>query len=177
MIIKTGAAAAAYVAAIVTANVMTARLGLVPVGFGLMATAGTYAAGLAFGARDLIQDAAGRHGVIAAIAAGGLLSWLLSTPALAVASTTAFVIAEAADWVIYTPLRAKGWARAVLASNAAGAVVDTLAFLALAGFPLTGQSVTGQLVGKILWATVLPIVAVKAVNRALPRHPIGAEGA
>lgn len=168
---------AAYVMAIVAANVLTARYGMVPVGFGFAATAGTYAAGLAFGARDLIQECSGRFGVVAAIATGGVLSWLLSTPMLALASTTAFIIAEMADWVVYTPLRTRGWARAVLASNVAGSVVDTVVFLAIAGFPVTGQSVSGQLVGKILWATVLPLLVVKAVSRAIPRNPIRAEGA
>lgn len=173
---KTIASATIYISAIVAANFMTSRWGLVPIGFGLMATAGTYAAGVALGARDVVQDATGRSGVIAAVTCGGALSWMLSSPALAIASTAAFVISEVADWAIYTPLRARGWARAVLASNTAGAVVDTLAFLALAGFPVTGQSVAGQLVGKILWTTVLPILAVKAVSRALPRNAIGSEG-
>lgn len=50
----------AYLASIVLANWLTSRYGLVSMGFGLMATAGTFAAGLAFVARDAVQDAAGR---------------------------------------------------------------------------------------------------------------------
>lgn len=170
-------AAVAYVAAIVTANVATARYGMVPVGFGLTATAGTYAAGLAFGARDLIQETGGRRAVIAAIALGATLSWWLATPALAVASTAAFAIAETADWAIYTPLRRQGWARAVVASNVVGAVIDTIVFLFLAGFPLTVAAVSGQLVGKILWATLIPVLVISVARRAVLREPLDAAGA
>jgi hypothetical protein len=162
-----------YVAAIVAANWLTSRYGLVPVGFGLTVTAGTYAAGIALFARDIVQDTAGRRAVIVGIAIGALLTWATS-PALAVASAVAFLLAEAADMVVYTPLRARGWARAVLASNAVGAVVDTLAFLALAGFPVTVGSVGGQLIGKLAWATLLPVTVVVAGRHALHRHAVRA---
>ena len=169
-------AIASYVTAVTAANWLTARYGMVTVLPGLATTAGTYAAGAALLARDAIQDTAGRWGVLAAIAAGGALT-ALTSPTLAVASTAAFIVAEGADWGVYTPLRAHGWARAVLASNLVGAVLDTLTFLWLASFPVTTQSVGGQLAGKLLWATALPVLAVTAVRRwrrALPRHAIGA---
>src|SRR2546426_2327420 len=51
--------AVAYLAAIVLANWATAAHGLVPAGFGLLVTAGTYAAGLTLAVRDAVQDAAG----------------------------------------------------------------------------------------------------------------------
>ena len=175
------AALAAYVAAIVAANWLTVTYGAVWVLPGLMATAGTYAAGLALGTRDVLQDAGGRRLVFVAIAAGAALSWVLSSPQLAVASGAAFAVAELADMLVYTPLRAKGWARAVIASNVVGAIVDTFVFLSLAGFPVNGQSVSGQLVGKILWATLVPVAAVALIRggkrRALLREPIHAAGA
>lgn len=165
----TTAALVAYVAAVVAANWLTNRYGLVPVWPGLVTTAGTYAAGAALLARDALQDAAGRRMVLAAIVAGAGLSAWLSTPQLALASGTAFLVAETADMAIYTPLRKRGWARAVLASNAAGAVVDTFVFLSLAGFPVTTTTVGGQLVGKVLWATALPVAVVagfRTIRRA-----------
>jgi hypothetical protein len=89
-----------------------------------------------------------------------------------------FRIAECAEMAVYTPLRDRGWARAVLASNTIGAVVDTLLFLTLAGFPVTTATVGGQLVGKLAWATLLPVAAVLAVRRArrgrVPRYSVGA---
>jgi queuosine precursor transporter len=171
------AALIAYVSSVVAANWLTARFGFVPVGFGLATTAGTYAAGMALLARDALQDAAGRRAVLFAIALGAALSAWLSTPQLAVASGTAFLVAEVADMTVYTPLRRKGWARAVLASNVVGAVLDTLVFLWLAGFPVTSTTVGGQLVGKVIWATAVPVavvLVVRMVRRALPRHAVGA---
>lgn len=159
-----GSALLGYVGSIVAANWLTARYGLVPVWPGLLTTAGTYAAGAALLLRDAVQETAGRWAVFAAIVAGGAISWLMSTPDLALASTVAFAVAELADFAVYTPLRDRGWARAVLASNTVGAVLDTLLFLTLAGFPLTASIVSGQLVGKLLWATLLPVLAVKAAT-------------
>jgi uncharacterized PurR-regulated membrane protein YhhQ (DUF165 family) len=169
------AAILAYVTAIVAANWATDRYGFVSVGFGLTTTAGTYAAGLALLFRDLVQDTLGRVWVVAGITAGAALT-AITAPALAVASATAFLIAELADMAVYTPLRRRGWARAALASGLVGAVVDTWVFLHLAGFPVTRDVVAGQLVGKALWATALPVLvvaAVRQVRRAVPRNPLG----
>lgn len=175
--IKPAAAIAAYVACIVLANVLTAQFGLIPVGFGLMAAAGTYAASLALLARDLAQDTSGRLAVLVAVVVGAALSAWLSTPQLALASGSAFLIAELADMGVYTPLRREGWARAVIASNLVGSLVDTLVFLALAGFPVTALAVGGQMAGKLLWATLIPVVAVVVVRRVVLRQPVNAEGA
>lgn len=174
------AAFCGYIAAVVAANWLTNRFGFVPAGFGLMTTAGTYAAGAALLARDVVQDTTGRLSVLCAIAAGALLSAEFSTPALAVASGTAFLVAELADMAVYTPLRERGWARAVLVSNVLGAVLDTVVFLWLAGFPIW-SAVPGQLVGKLLWATALPVLIVVSVRgvrrRVVSREPLHAEGA
>lgn len=166
----------AYIAAVVAANWLTNTYGFVPVGFGLATTAGTYAAGVALLARDLVQDTAGRMAVLGAVTIGAALSWWLSTPQLAIASGAAFLVAELADMAVYTPLRKRGWARAVLASNAVGAVLDTVVFLWLAGFPIL-PAVPGQLVGKVLLATgapVLLVLIVRTVRRAVSSHPVGA---
>lgn len=179
----------AYVAAAATANWLTARYGMVTVLPGLTTTAGTYAAGLALLARDAVQDTSGRWGVLAAVTAGGALT-AATSPALAVASTVAFLFAECADWAVYSPLRRRGWARAVLASNIVGALLDTLVFLWLASHTvpalhthavpyihLTGHTVGGQLAGKLLWATLLPVALVTVVRRwrrAVPRDTVRA---
>ena len=60
-------AIAGYVASIVAANWMTSTLGLVPIGFGLLVTAGTFAAGAALVLRDAVQQTTGKRTVIAAI--------------------------------------------------------------------------------------------------------------
>lgn len=147
---------AVFVATVWVANWLTSRFGFVPVGFGLTATAGTYAAGLTFGFRDALHEVGGRAVVLAAIAVGGLLSYLIA-PSLAVASAVAFTVAELADLAVYEPLRRRRWVIAVVLSNLAGALVDTVAFLHLAGFPIR-DALAGQMVGKGLM--VLPALVV-----------------
>ncbi|OEJ21096.1 VUT family protein [Streptomyces subrutilus] len=169
-------ALAGYAAAIAAANLLTAWYGLVLVGPGITATAGTFAAGAVLLFRDVVQDTLGRAWVLVGIGIGAALT-AVTSPALAVASAAAFLVAELADMAVYTPLREKGWARAVLASNVIGATLDTFLFLVLAGFPITATAVGGQLLGKLAWATVLPVAAVlilRQVRRAVPRHALGA---
>jgi queuosine precursor transporter len=164
-----------YLGCIVAANALTARYGFVPVGFGLMATAGTYVAGLAFVARDAVQDTSGRIAVLLALVVGAALSWFASTPTLAVASAAAFGLSELVDMAVYTPLRKRGYIRAALASNLVGSVVDTFVFLSLAGFGLAPLVVAGQLVGKG-WVTALTVAGV-VITRALLRNRLRAQRA
>lgn len=170
-------ALALYALTITAANWLTTRYGVISVGFGLTATAGTYAAGAALLLRDVVQEWCGWLWVFAGIATGAVLT-AVTSPALAVASTVAFLLAELLDTAVYTPLRERGWARAALLSGIVGATVDTFAFLALAGFPIAAQTVGGQLVGKAVWATLLPVlvfVAVRQVRRGpVSRHSLGA---
>lgn len=159
------AALAGFVAVILAANYVTTEHGLIPVGFGLTATAGTYFAGLAFVLRDAIHDTGGRIAVALAVAAGALLSYAVSDPFIATASVVAFTCSELADWAVYEPLRSRGYVRAAVASNIVGAIVDTLLFLWIAGFGIAGSIVAGQVVGK-LTVTALVVAAVVAVRAA-----------
>lgn len=134
---------------------MTDRWGFITF-LGWSFTAGTLAAGLGFGLRDAYHEAAGRAAVIAAIIVGAVLSWWVS-PSLAVASGMAFLVSESADLAVYEPLRRRRWVIAVVASNLVGALVDTVVFLHLAGFPVR-EAVAGQMAGKA--AMVLPAVPV-----------------
>lgn len=171
------AAIGAYVATIIAANVMTAHWGLVPVGFGLAATAGTYAAGFALLARDIVHRVAGPRFALAAIGVGVLLSWFLADPHIALASAAAFTAAELADFLVFSRLREHGFIRAAAASNLVSAPIDTLAFLAIAGFPITVPVVAGQLLAKIAWATLVPLALYAGGRRAVLREPVHAEGA
>lgn len=153
-------------AAILIANFVTSKYGMIPVGFGLMATAGTYLAGLTFILRDSFQDLAGKKATLALILAGAGLSFLVSSPFIALASGLAFLASETADLAIYTPLRKRGYVRAALASNVVGSVVDTLLFLYVAGFPIMA-ALAGQLVGKltVTGVAVALVVALRAKLR------------
>lgn len=169
------AAASAYVAAVYAANWLISTYGFVGVLFGLfglVAPAGVYAAGACLTLRNVVQDRLGRVAVFTAIVAGAALSWVWSSHHLAVASGVTFLVAEMCDMAVYTPLRSRGgWARAVLSGNLVGALIDSLLFLYLAGF-LTWGNFLGQVVGKYLWATIVPVVAVTgylAVFRQITR--------
>lgn len=169
-------ALAGYIAAIAAANISTAHLGLVGIGLGYAATAGTFFAGLALMLRNQVQDWLGRRAVLAAILIGAGLS-ALTSPSLALASGAAFALGEFADMTIYTPLRKRGWGRAATAAAPFGALVDTVVFLGIAGFPLTTQGIGGQFIVKtaITWVTVLLVTAYRSVRRdSVPRNTLDA---
>lgn len=202
------AAVGGFLTCILAANYLTTRYGMVSVGFGLTATAGTYFAGLTFVLRDAVQDTARRMlttrryvqtyrsewaeswdrreaapsdwavaaPVLAVIVLGAGLSYLIAAPFIALASGIAFLAAEVADLLIYTPLRRRGYVRAAVASNVVGAVVDTFLFLWVAGFPIAGAW-QGQIVGKVTVTALVVglLLAARVVLRggrrpgALPR--------
>ena len=163
------AAIAAYIASIVAANWATSTFGLVPIGFGLLVTAGTFAAGAALILRDWVQQESGRRWVVlAAIVAGALISAWTSAPAIAFASGIAFLVSELVDWGVFTPLRGRSLAVAVVASSVVSAPVDTVLFLQLAGFGVTWQAVAGQWIVKtamaLLAAAVIEVWQRRAVT-------------
>jgi len=146
----------AYIATIFLANWAITTFGLVPVGFGLLAPAGVYFAGLAFTFRDLTQESLGRRWTYAAILIGAALSGLLSGP-LALASGVAFLVSETADLLVYTPLRRRHWLGAVATSNVVGLWIDSALFLLLAFGSL--DFLIGQVVGK-LETTILAVIVL-----------------
>jgi hypothetical protein len=154
-------ALAGYILCIVAANATLALIGLVPVGFGLMAPAGVLWAGLALTMRDLTQDALGKRAVLFAIVAGAALSWLIS-PAFALASGIAFLVSELADFAVYSPIRRRHWLTAVALSNTVGLLVDSVLFLTLAFGSL--EFLAGLVVGKV-WVTVGTVVVLAVVRR------------
>ena len=103
--------------------------------------------------------------MLAGIAIGGALSWVLASPALAMASVAAFVIAELVDWFVFSRFRQDSFIKAAAVSNLVSAPVDTFVFLWIAGFPLTATVIVGQLVGKLLWATAVPLFIYWLVTR------------
>ncbi len=150
-----------FVGTVFAANWALETYGIVPIGFGLMAPAGVYFAGLAFGLRDGLQEVGGRKAVVAAILTGGVCSYLVS-PAFAVASGVAFLVSELADFAVYTPLRDRTLVGGVVASNIVGAVVDSIIFLHLAGLPI--ELWKGQVVAKTYM--VIPAVVLLWVIRS-----------
>lgn len=162
MAIRGWITAALYVGTVFAANWAINRFGVVPVGFGLMAPAGVYFAGLAFTLRDLTHEALGRGAVLGAIVLGAICSAAIS-PQLALASATAFLLSELADFAVYTPLREKNWLQAVALSNTVGLVVDSVLFLWLAFGSL--EFLPGQILGKA-WMTALAVLLLWLVRRS-----------
>ena len=80
--------------------------------------------------RDVAQRVWG-HGCLALMALAALLSYLLGSPDVALASATAFAVSETVDWLVYTSTR-RPFADRVLLSTVASAPVDTVVFLTLA---------------------------------------------
>lgn len=151
---------------IIAANWAIVRFGVVPVGFGLMAPAAVYFAGLAFTFRDFIHETLGEKAVLIAILGGAALSAFVS-PQFAIASGAAFLFSELADLAVYTPLRKKHWLGAVAISNVVGLVVDSALFLWLA-FGST-EYLAGQVVGKA-WVTLLFVLALWVIRRVVPER-------
>ena len=161
------AALAAFVFTIPAANWLIGHVGtvcppggpcLVPVWPGLMAPSGVAMAGLALVLRDLVQRRLGLGAGFGAIVAGAALSWLLAPPGIVLASTAAFLLAELADLLVYTPLQRRRFVLAVIASSLVGLAVDSAVFLFIAFGSLA--FLPGQVVGK-LWMVVLaaPVLA------------------
>lgn len=158
----------AYIGSIVLANWLVVMFGLIPIG-PLVIPAGTFAAGLTFGLRDLVQRDLGKRWSVVAILIGAGLSALLS-PQLALASGVAFLLSELLDFAVYTRLLARGWAPAVIGSNAVGGLLDTALFLVLAGF-WSWPALVGVVLVK--WLMTAPILALGTVRDYLPQRVRG----
>lgn len=138
---------------------------LVPVAPGLMAPSGVVVVGLALVLRDLVQRCLGARWGLLAILLGTVLSALVATRELILASGAAFLLSELADFAVYTPLQRRGLIRAVAASSAVGLVLDSVVFLTLAFGSL--DFLAGQVVGKA-WAVLVSLPIVYAVRRVTP---------
>lgn len=150
-----GIAFIVYVAAIAGSNWLIGHVGipvghgthLTPVGFGLMAPSGVWAAAISFPARDLVQRTAGRWLGIVAILAGAALSWWLSDPTIAIASGVTYLCSESLDMAIYSPLQRRWFVPAVFVSGCGALVLDSVLFLHLAGI-YSASAAEGLMLGK-----------------------------
>ena len=138
---------------------------LVPVAPGLLAPSGVLAVGAALVLRDVVQRCLGTLWGLAAILVGTGLSVLIAPPALVIASGTAFLLSELADFGIYTPLQRRGLVLAVVLSSLGGLVVDSIVFLTLAFGSL--QFLGGQVVGKA-WAVLFSVPMIRLLRRIAP---------
>ncbi len=173
------AIAAAFVLCVPGANWAIANIGttcipdgpcLLPVGFGLDAPSGSLLfIGPSLVLRDLVHELEGRGWVVVCILIGAALAFTVAPPALAIASASAYLLAEAFDFFVYDRLRRSGRPRAVLASGAVGAVVDSIVFLWLAFGSLA--LLAGIVVAK-LYASVIAAGVLWAIGRRPALAPL-----
>ncbi len=94
----------------------------------------------------LITDLTNRHFgpskarlvVVVGFVLAVILSIWLATPRIAIASGSAFLVAQLLDVSIFDRLRQSSWWRAPLISSLLGSIVDTILFFSLAFAPIFG---------------------------------------
>lgn len=140
----------------------------IPVWPGVAAPSGVLAAGATLTLRDAVQRRSGLAASFVAVLLGTTLTALVS-PAAALASGTAFLVAELLDLGVYTRLRRR-FAVAVFASNLVGSVVDSVLFLSLAfgataAASLTIPSAVGKLEASVITLMLLGLLKLGAPAR------------
>jgi hypothetical protein len=154
---------AGYVAAIVLVNWLFAALPMVETPLGAWPPA-SLIVGFVLILRDMAQREAG-HYVLLAMLAAGVITYVMVDPFIAVASVSAFLVSETADWIVYTvtrrPLRDR-----ILASSAVSSPLDSVVFLGLIGF-LSPASFILQSLSKFAGALVIWGILRHRANRAL----------
>lgn len=154
-----------YLGSILLANYLVIQFGIINLGF-IMFPAGAVCIGLTFSARDLVQRRYGKWGAwLWMLIATGIT--ILFKPKIAVASGTAFLAAEAMDWLIYTFTR-RPLAERIFLSNLLGTPLDSLIFVTMA-FGFIWPAIWGQTVIKFLSSLiVIPFLYLRFQNE--PYH-------
>jgi uncharacterized PurR-regulated membrane protein YhhQ (DUF165 family) len=146
-------------------------LHVIPVWWGIDAPSGVIAIGVSLTARDILHETAGSRVTMVAICLGAALSALVS-PGLAIASGTAYLLAETADMIVYTPLRHRSPIAGSIASNIVGSLADSVVFVWLAFGPagLLGLALS-QVLGKLEWS-LMSVAVLVAGSFAANRLPM-----
>ncbi|MCZ8177732.1 MAG: queuosine precursor transporter [Rhizobium sp.] len=105
-------------------------------------TFGAFTYPIAFLVTDLTNrqfgPQAARRVVLVGFIAGVLLSILLATPRIAVASGTAFLVGQLLDISVFNRLRQQSWWKAPLLGSLLGSALDTAIFFSLSFAPAFG---------------------------------------
>jgi uncharacterized PurR-regulated membrane protein YhhQ (DUF165 family) len=115
--------------------------------------------------RDVMHERLSRLQLAGVIIAGGAITWLVNPAAkhIAIASATAFVLAAAADWGVYSYLRNRTWLVRSNGSNVVGAAVDSVIFPTLAFGSFLPAIIALQFAAKVgggaVWSFLFALVS------------------
>lgn len=144
----------AAMAAVVVASNILVQFPFEPLGLSDFLTWGAFTYPFAFLVNDLTNrrfgPKAARRVALVGFAVAVVLSVFLATPRIALASGTAFLVAQLIDVRIFDWLRHGVWWRAPLASSLIGSALDTALFFTLA-FAWSGVGTADY------WGLVLPV--------------------
>ena len=165
------AALVCFTAAVAVANAATFHLPLIPVGFGLSATAGTLGVGLIALYMAWLRSFRSPTLVVAAIATAAVVSCLTGSP-IGIAWGVAYLIAEAVGALSWQPLVVLGASRwRVVAGLGLASLVDTVVFVTLLRLTMP-VTVPGQLLGKASVAILTVVLAWSVLTAWRHRHPL-----
>lgn len=145
-----------YVGAICAANLSVSYFGPAAMPINSFALIG-----LDMVARDKLHDKMGFKKVMALTAIAGFASYLINPESgrIAVASLAAFGLSQAANAIAYQRLIKREWMQRSNASNAVGALVDSVLFPALAFGAFLPTASTAQFIAKVsggaVWSWLL----------------------
>ena len=112
--------------------------------------------GFVFVIRDYAQREIG-HCVLPAMLLGGIASWFLASPDIALASICAFLTGELLDWAVYT-FTGRPFSQRVLFSSALSTPVDSAVFLLMVGM-FSWSSVILMTLSKMAGALIVFLIS------------------
>lgn len=145
MFARFAAAVAAMIAVVTASNILVqypVQADLGPLHLGDFLTWGAFTYPFAFLVSDLTNRADGAHRARLVVIVGFVvalgLSFYLSTPRIAIASGTAFLIGQFLDIAVFSRLRNRFWLVPPLSASLLGSFLDTAIFFSLAFAPAFG---------------------------------------
>lgn len=146
-----------YIALIPFINWSYGAIPLVPMPDGGFWPPMSIIAGLVLVVRDFAQREIG-HGIWLALIIAGVLSFVTSSPNIAIASTCAFLISETIDWALFT-FSKKPLSYRVMLSSLISAPIDTTLFWYLASLTQKGVfqpfTIATAIISKLIGAYIV----------------------
>ncbi len=118
----------AYTAMIPLINVLLPLLPLFDLGHGAKFTPVSLIVGFIYILRDFAQNEIGRKRIFLAMGVAGCLTYMLASPAQAIASLIAFFCGELSDWAVYSFMK-RPLSERILVSSLVAVPVDVLVVL------------------------------------------------